>query len=146
MELPSDIIIVCPDNAVLELVPPLAIGNTPLTSVVNDTWLELTRPALSLCNTPAVVNLGRYNELKLFPIVTLPVDPFVLIFVALLELSFKLIAPPDILVAPVTVNPLCPVSNPADVIAPVPVVYILPLVVTPSVAVVGVSNPAALLQ
>jgi len=98
------------------------------------------------------VNFGRYNEFPEPPIVTLPVDPFVLIFVALLELSFKLIAPPDILVAPVTVvtpvtvNPLCPVNNPDDVIVPPAVVEISPVVVTSSPPYVGVNTPAALLQ
>jgi hypothetical protein len=86
---------------------------------------------------PAVVNAGSvilFNEL---PIVTPPVELPVLIFVALLELLFKSITPPDIVVAPVTVAPDCPVSNPADVIAPVPVVDMFPLVVTASPDVVG---------
>jgi hypothetical protein len=55
----------------------------------------------------------------------------VLILVAKFELSFKLTA------ALVTVNPNDPVSNPADVTVPLPVVEIFPLVVNASPAFTG---------
>src|SRR5512142_849941 len=69
--------------------------------------------------------------------VTAPVDVPVLILVGLFDPAFRLIDPPDIAVTPVIVAPVEPVSNPAEVIVPVPVVEILPLVVTASPDVVG---------
>jgi hypothetical protein len=60
--------------------------------------------------------------------------------VAKFELLFRLIAPP------VMVAPVVPVSNPAEVIVPVPEVEMLPLVVTASPAVVGDSTVPVLFQ
>jgi hypothetical protein len=80
------------------------------------------------------------------PIVTAPVDVPVLMLVGLFDPAFRLIAPPDIVVAPVIVAPVEPVSNPAYVMVPVPVVEILPLVVTASPAVVGESTVPRRLQ
>ncbi len=83
-------------------VPPLATGNVPVISTVSDTGPELTSPLPSLCNTPAVVNFGKYNELDGLPIITLPDEVPVFIFVLKLELSFRLITPPDTVISPVT--------------------------------------------
>jgi hypothetical protein len=80
---------------------------------------------------PAVVNAGNVIVFNALPIVTPPVDVPVLMLVAKFELLFRLTA------APVTDNPDDPVNNPAEVIVPVPLVEILPLVVTASPAVVG---------
>ncbi|MBK7131953.1 MAG: hypothetical protein IPH69_03745 [Bacteroidales bacterium] len=119
-------------------VPPFGTGNIPLTSVVIDTRLDETSPSAALCKTPAVVNFFRYSELNGLPIVTFPFEDPVLILVTLSELLFRLIAPPDTVVAPVMVAPDCPVSKPAEVIVPVVVVEISPVVVTSSPALDGV--------
>ena len=61
----------------------------------------------------------------------MPVDNPVLMFVIKFDPAFRLIAPPLIMV------PAVPVSNPAELTAPVPVAEIFPVVVTASPAVVG---------
>jgi hypothetical protein len=67
-------------------------------------------------------------------------------FVAKPDPALRFITPPDTLAAPVTVRPDWPVSKPADVIVPAPVVEMSPLVVTSSPAFDGESTPAARLQ
>jgi hypothetical protein len=78
-----------------------------------------------------VVNAGSVIVFAELPIVTPPEEVPVLMLVAKFELSFRLTA------APVTDNPDDPVNNPAEVIVPVPLVEMFPLVVTASPAVVG---------
>jgi hypothetical protein len=127
-----EIIIDCPDNATPEFVPPLAIGNTFVTfvvrSIVPGVMSLLTNkpvestPVALLCTRPAEVNAGSVIVLAELPIITPPVDVPVFMFVAKLELLLMPATPPDIVVAPVTVAPDCPVSNPAEVIVPDPVV------------------------
>ncbi len=71
--------------------------------------------------TPLVVRLPTRTAVEAeFPIVTVPVEVPVLIFVSKLEELLSETA------APLTVSPRLPVNNPADVIAPEPVVEIFP--------------------
>jgi hypothetical protein len=137
-------------------VPPLGTGRTPVTfcvrsivplviSAFDSNPVESTPRAL-LCTSPALVKPGSVMVFAVPPIVTPPVDVPVLILVALFDPAFRLIAPPDIVVAPVIVAPDDPVSNPAEVIVPVPVVDILPLVVTASPDVVGLRTVPRRLQ
>jgi len=137
-------------SAVLEFVPPLATGKTLVTLLVRSIVpadislltikLEDSTPRAALWTTPAVANAGSVIVFAELPIVTPPVEVPVLIFVALFDPAFKFTAPP------VIVAPVVPVSNPAEVMAPVPVAEIFPLVVTSSPKLVGESIMPVRLQ
>jgi hypothetical protein len=99
-----------------------------------------SNPKALLCTKPAVAKAGSVMVFAELPIVTPPVDVPVLMLVAKFELLFRLTAAPDI------VAPVEPVNNPAEVIVPVPVDEISPLVVTSSPAVVGESTVPARFQ
>ena len=147
---PFEITIDCTESAVPEFVQPLAIGNTFVTlvvrSIVPGVMSLLTSnpvertPVALLCTNPAVEKAGNVIVFAELPIVTPAVVVPVLIFVAKFELLFRLTTHPDI------VAPVVPVNNPADVTVPVPVVEMLPVVVTSSPAVVGESTVPKRLQ
>ena len=73
-------------------------------------------PDALLCTTPGESNAGRVIVLAVLPMVTGPVELPVAIFTGKPELLFRFIVPPEISA------PELPVSNPAELIVPVPVV------------------------
>jgi hypothetical protein len=136
---PRVIVPVCPVPPIL-IVPVVVVAPIPYVEPADPSKLKPPLPTLCVSDVvpfvfPIVIALTPVPPEAMF---TAPPELPVLIFVAKVELLFKLIAPPDTVVAPVTVAPDCPVNKPDEVIVPNPVVYILPLVVTASPGAVGV--------